>query len=1099
VTVLFARVIGLQTLSEQLDLEDARALTRSCLNYLFDPVYKYDGTLDKFFRQMVMVLFGAPRVHEDDAERALRAALEMSQALEQFNLEAAGQLPKPLDLSCGINTGLVFAGGVGAVGKETYSVVGDPVNLAHRLAHLADPGQVLVGENTYRQTRHRFQFASLPAIQVRGKKEVVQVYPLTGIQYQAAPDDNVAAIPPLVGRQEEIKRFRNRLHRLRNGEGGVVFIEGPAGVGKSRLVAEVRDVERDLRWMEGHSFSYSTNWPLTPFKDLFRRWFEVGQDSGTAVAQRVRSTLEKLLPESVDQLYPVVLNLLDIQTDAPAVQSLALLSAEGVWTRTLAVVRELLTALAESTPTVVVMEDSHWSDQSSIDMLGRILPLTLEVPLLFVIVARPEQSVALSWPSLQDSPQRVSRFTLSPLSPEETTVLIVSMLESSSVPKALWTYIRDKVEGNPLFIREVIHALIEEEALVKKDDRWQLTQMANQLEIPLSLQGLLTSRIDRLPAPVKRTLGYAAVVGREFDRQILLEIVKEEVLDAHLDILCRSHFIHRTSHQVGKEVYAFDHCLVQEIAYKEMLIEHRVTIHRRVLETLERMYAGHLDEHCTSLAYHAYAGQAWDKAIDYLHTAGDRAKGTWALPEAVLYYRQTMDAIQQVDTQIDRDRLVDLYHECSTAHTMLGEYDAARGVYQELLEMGQTRDDPYLRGHALQSASVVCAHTGDISSQVNYALAACQDLALAGADWSRGVALLTLAQGQLKSGDLDAAQDSIDEGLRLVGDERRWPGYDPRGEASHYAGLVALLKGDLPGALSTFEQSQHLSAQAGEMIFVGMSQCFAGLAHAYGGDYDAALAQMNQAIELGEENHLPWVVSLSRAGAAWAQAMAGRYGTAFRLTDFVATKPQAEYRDTYAIALLARGDAYLGWGDPERALASYQRSFETGGLSHVVTVSAMRGIGMAFLRLNQAAQGMASLSNAVAIATFGGLRWFRAQALRDLAQALLETGERDVALERIEELIEMSEPARYPPMTGWGHLLRGRATNNEADIQRAMDIGQTLGCLPLIWQAGLALGPGNPPEAAMSAVQTIAADLPEDVREDFLVRTLNNRRNALCA
>ncbi len=1096
VTVLFARISGLLVLSERLDLEDVRTLINACLESLSGPIYKYGGTLDKFVGQEIMAVFGAPEVHEDDVERALRAALEMAQALDRFNEIEQAHLPEPLTFGCGINTGLVFAGEVGAPGQEVYSVMGDAVNLANRLVYLAEPGQILIGENTYRQAPSLFDFHPLPSIRVRGKLEPVPVYLLLGGRERHMRGWRMAGlVSPLVGRAEEMVQLRDCIRRLRAGQGGVISITGEAGLGKSRLVAEVRSLEQDLRWLEGRSLSYTTNWPLAPFRDLLRRWAGVGERTEEDVRQRTREALEQVLPDQVTEIYPFLLHLLEIQPDPQSAAVLAPLSAEGIHTHTLAAMRAFLSSLANNRPAVVVMEDFHWADRSSVGMLRRLLSLTGEVPLLFLLVYR------LMPPEVLDAELRravleagaYTELSLAPLSREATTTLVANLLRSSTVPAVLQTRILERTEGNPLFVEEVIRALVQERALVEQDGRWKLTQAVQKIEIPATLRGLLASRVGRLDPEVKDTLSQAAVIGRVFTRRLLAEVAwDEELLDEHLRILLENNFIRYYS-LAGEEgrAYIFSHGLTQEAAYEAILLARRLTIHRRVLEAMERLYGGYLEEQYGALAHHAYAGKVWEKAARYFHAAGDRAKATWALPEAVRYYQQAMDVIHEHAVEFDRERLADLYHECSTAYTMLGEYDVARTIYQRLLDLGEVLKDPYLRGHALHSAAVVAAHSGDIHTLVQSARQACEEFQAAGADWSRGVAILTLAQGQIKSGELDAAQASIREGLRLVGNTRRWPGYDPRGEAACNAGLVAMLKGDLAEALESFEQAQWWAAQAGERIFVGVSQGLAGLTHGFRGAYEVALKKLEEGIKIGEEADLPLVAYLCAACAAWVQAMVGRYGSVFHLTDFVCGESQAEFRDPRAIALLARGDAYIGLQDPERALAAYQQAFEVAGLSHVVTVPTMRGLGLAYLRLGQTEQGLASLSNAVNFATSSGLRWFQAQALRDSAWAHVRTGDRALAVEQAEELLALAEPAGYREMVGWGHLLRGLAAGEPGDLRQALEIGQALGCLALVWEAGEALARGEDPQArtvTVSAVRAIADDLPEDLRGVFLAR-----------
>lgn len=1093
VTILFAHVVGLASLPERLDLEDARFLIDACLEAMCDPIYRYGGTLDKFVGQEIMAIFGAPDVHEDDAERALRVALEMDRGLEQFNEAHAALLPEPLSFCCGVNTGLVFAGQVGAPDRKAYTVMGDVVNLANRLAYLAEPGRRLVGESTYRQTSGLFHFHPLEPIRVRGKLESVPIYLLEeerGVSTRSWHTPGLSST--LVGRKEEMNCLRDALCQLHAGQGGVVSIVGETGLGKSRLVAEVRSLEPGLRWLEGRCLSYSSDWPLAPFHDLMERW--VGMDDRVEDARgRVREALERLLPDRAEDVYPFLLRLSRIQPTPEAAEMLSQLSAEGLYVRTLAAVRAFFSALSADRPTVVVMEDLHWADRSSVETLLRLLPLTLDLPLLFLLVSRPEARPMLEElrRTLTEGQAHVET-SLSPLSRRATRTLIANLLEVQDLPAGLDTHVLARGEGNPLFVREIVQALIEQEALVRDEAGWRLTQAIETAEIPGTLRGLLAGRIGRLDSATRDTLARAAVIGRVFSRQLLRQVASDpDSLEHHLQVLLDDRFIRPYGGDDGEgTAFIFDHGLICEAVYDAIPLSRRTALHRRVLAATEALFQDSPENHCGALAHHACLGESWESAARYLHLSGDRAKGAGAFPEAVDYYQRAIDVIEAHDVAFDRERLADLYHECATVHTLMGEYEAARAISEELLKQGQATDDPCLRGHALHSIAVVAGHAGDVASVVRNAQQACQEFAVAEMEWSRGVVLLTLAQGQVRSGELDAAQANIEQGLRLVGDQHRWPGYNPRGEASYYAGLIALLKGDLGDAVSSFNQARTLAARAGEQLFVALSHGFAGLALAFRGAYPMAIEHLETGIGVGRRADLPFATVSCSACAAWVHGMVGRYGTALRLTDFVTDEDQAQLRDARAIALLARGDAFIGLHDAERALAAYQQALRVAGLSHVSTVPTMRGIGLAYLHLGHVEQGVASLGNAVAFATFGGLRWFRAQALRDLIRGRLQFDEGAALMDPIDELFDLVDGSGYEEMVGWAHLLRGLGAETPDDLERALEIGQSLDCLPLVWEAGEALAGANLQgrDAAASALESIADDLPPVHRQAFLSR-----------
>jgi len=1093
VTVLFACIPDLLALSEQLDPEDTCQLINEFVETLSAAVHRYGGTVDKFVGQELMVVFGAPEVHEDDAARALWAVMEMLEAIERFNVAHQAMLPQPLTMQCGVNTGLVFAGEVGAPGLRSFTVIGDAVNLANRLAYLAEPGQVFIGETTYRHTYRLFHFESLPPFHVRGRIEAVSVYILLDMREGYRRMWGVRGLSsPLVGRDQEFAALQDYLRWLRAGQGGVAFVLGEAGLGKSRVLAELRATDRKSRWLEGYSLSFQQEKPYFAFSNLLRQILDVDEDDVKETARRLSEVVNQFAPGKEEQVYPFLAYLLDVPADLAGRGALEPLSGEGLRRSLFRAFRILLQGIARDQPTVVVMEDLHWADESSLALLAHLMPMAWEVPLLFLLVLRPEPRGGILRPLREAAADAgpYSEIRLFPLSPEEGATLIGNLLQTDQFPPALQQRILNKAEGNPLFVEEITRALIQDGILLNREGRWQSTREVRMIDIPDTLRGLLAGRVDRLEPAARETLRRAAVIGRVFSERILAAVSDDQSdLSKHLQTLLDRNLVryHRLEGEQGK-AYIFNHALTHEAAYNGILREECRRLHRRVLEEMERLYQDRLEPHYATLARHAYLGELWEKAVHYLGMAGDRAKAAYALPEAVRYYQRAMGLVQEHAVQLGRERLAGLYHECCGAQSQLGDYEAARTVCSVLMEIGERLRDPYLRGHALRGAALVAAHTGDVVTQMASARVACQELERAGADWSRGSTLLLLGLALFKFGQLDKAHRAIDAGLDLVGHERRWPGHDPRCEALHYAALISLARGQLVEALDLFEQSGQQARSAGEQIFIGSNLGFSGLASGFAGDFGVALQQAEEGIRVGERAELPVVTYLCSACSAWINALAGRCGAAIRQALPVAAKhgPSSEAR---AIANLALGDAYLGLLDCERGLTHYQQALEIAGPAHIISASALRGAGLASALLRRVEEGSKSLNEALGAATSCGLEWLRAQALRDVARAALLTGEDGVALDHAEQLLALAEQQSYRELVGWGHLLRGLVTGNTKDLAQAVVVGQDLGSWLLIWEAAETLarwtGDQEAWAAAESAVRALVQGLAGEQREAF--------------
>jgi len=1106
VTVLFVHIPGFLALSRRLDPEEACRLINACVEALSVPVYKYGGTVDKFIGQELMAVFGAPEIHEDDTARALWAALEMMETVERFNLVNKALLPEPLTIQCGANAGLVFAGEVGTPGLRAFTVIGDAVNLASRLAHLAEPGQVFVGEAAYRQALRLFRFRPLPPLTVRGRLQAVPVYVLLSARERHLRAWGMSGLSsPLVGRTQELATLSAHIRRLQAGQGGIVSLVGEAGVGKSRLVAEARAAVHGPRWLEGCGFPFQVEQPYFPFRDSLQRYLDLDEGIPAEEARRrLWEMIARFMPGEEESVYPFLLYLLGLPPDHQSTAVLEPLSGEGLRHGFFQAVRMLLRGMAQDRPTVMVVEDLHWADESSLSLLTYLMSLAQEVPILFLPVLRPEPRHGLLQ-AVRDGAMDVGLYSevrIEPLSWDESATLIANLLRTDHLPHTLQRRILEKAEGNPLFVEEIIRSLIQDRVLVEREGRWEVAREVGVIHIPDTLRGLLVSRVDRLEPEVRETLRRAAVIGRVFLERVLAVLSGDgEMLAQHLRLLLDRNFIryYRLEGEQGK-AYIFNHALTHEATYRTILRDKRCRLHRLALEEMERLCAGRQEAHYGTLARHAYLGEVWDKAVRYLHLAGDRAKAAYALPEAVRNYRRAMGIVQEHGVQLSRERLADLYHECCSAQSQLGDYDAARTVCSVLMEMGESQHDPYLRGHALRGAALVATYTGDTVAQVSSARAACQELEAAGADWSRGTALFLLALGLFKSGQLDEASAAIEEGLRLVGDARRWPGYDPRSEALSYAGLIALVRGRLAEAIDLLKQGEERAERTGEQVIAGFCLGFASLAYGFLGDYALALQKAEEGIRVGEGADLPAVVYTSSACAGWAHAMAGHYGPAIRRARPAAAKA-AVSNDTRAIAHVALGDAYLGLLDFETGLTHHQKALEVAGLTHIVTTTAMRGIGLAYVLLGRIEQGLASLSSSLAAATAFGLKWFRAQTLRDVARACLLAEDPAAALAYAEELVALAGSAGYKGLVGWGYLLRGLVAGDEGDIRRALDVAHDLGCLSLQWEAGEALSRVVDSEegrtSAQAAVREISDGLPAERRTAFLsqerVRSLLGR------
>ena len=568
VTVMFADISGFTAMSEKMDPEQVRDLMNACFEQLVPVITKYGGMVDKFIGDEIMALFGVPVAHEDDPERALRAALGMMDALSDFN----AMHNTDLGIHFGINTGLVVAGILGTTEQQDYSVMGDTVNLASRLEELSERGQILVGHDTYHATNHLFEFQQFGPIQVKGKAVPVQVFKVLSVKGNPSMTRRPSGLRAnLIGRKSELAQLTEGVKRLREGEGTIVSLCGDAGMGKSRLVEEFQatlDLEA-VQWLECHAFPYSQNIPYFPLSDLLNRAWQIEEgDSPEMVKEKIESNIEHLLGKNED-VAPYVGSLYGLSY--PQVENV---SPEFWKSRFTEGVEAIFAALAHRAPTVICFEDLHWADPSSIDLLRFILP-KFRYPALFLCVYRPTFSLFTSQQQSEIG-ELYQEIQLKDLSPSETEEMIESLLNIRNIPPELREFIQEKAEGNPFYLEETINSLIESEILTRDNVgpdgigmfHWRLTKPIGESDVPTTIQGVISARVDRLEKEMKRILQEASVIGRFFLYDILKKITElKDHIDQCLNGLEEIDLIRPRSLQPEVE-YIFKHVLTHEVVYK---------------------------------------------------------------------------------------------------------------------------------------------------------------------------------------------------------------------------------------------------------------------------------------------------------------------------------------------------------------------------------------------------------------------------------------------------------------------------------------------------------------------------------------------------
>lgn len=707
VTILLCDVKGSTAMAEQLDPEDWAEIMNEAFGYLIKPVYRYEGTLARLMGDAILAFFGAPIAHEDDPQRAILAGLDIVNDIQPFCEEIRAEYNLDFNVRVGINTGPVVVGEMGSDLAVEYTAMGDAANLAARMEATAQPGTVQISESTYKLVEPVFDLEHLGAIEVKGKSDPVETYRVLGRKAAPGKLRGIEGLEaPLIGRDDEFEEMRQALTELRQGRGGIVNLIGEAGLGKSRLIEELKadwddEPPDNSLWTSSRGISYDSENPYGVFQRLIRKMSDVEEnDSPVIVREKVGRYVEAMPEESRDssrralELFMAV----NEDTDLPAPD------AETIKRDIFAFSLYSWRKAAEAGPRIVVFDDLHWADSASIDLLLHLLQLVDEVPILFICGFRPYRKTPgwrVKTTAETDYPHRYTEILLKPLSEDNSQELVQSLLAISDLPQSLRDLILQKAEGNPFFVEEVVRTLIDQEVVVRDEDgkRWLSAKEIEGIFIPDNLQALLTARIDRLSSEVRSTLQYASVIGRSFYFRVLQLISElESDLDVHLNTLQRVELIREASREPEME-YVFRHELTRDAAYKTILRRQRKKFHLEVGGAIEILFPERMEEFAPRLAYHFDQGRNKEKAQKYYTMAGDSAAKLYANTEAVRHYTRALELAQSIDAS--EEELIYLYTSRGRVLEVSALYDEALENYQELESLAKEKGDRKLELAAL--------------------------------------------------------------------------------------------------------------------------------------------------------------------------------------------------------------------------------------------------------------------------------------------------------------------------------------------------------------------------------------------------------------
>jgi tetratricopeptide (TPR) repeat protein/class 3 adenylate cyclase len=761
-TVVACTIDGQATLLERLPPDDADRIIAAVRTAADTIAAEFGGIVNHSSGDELVMLFGVPVAHEDDAVRGVRAALALRAAVVAIASELDARLAAGLRLRAGMHTGQVVAQRLRG-GDRQFRIAGAPADVAHRLASAAAVDAILLTPEASRLAAPFVLTEPAPVVAMHGADEPITPHRVVRATDVRSRLEGVASadLTPFVGREREREQLAEQCALTTAGNGGVTVLIGEAGAGKSRLLHELRATAAStgMRVLVGRCDAYGSTTPFLPFIDAVQDAF--GMFDGGTASERHEAVVAaaRAVDPALEEYLALYLALLAVPSEAHPVPEH--LRGEAFPEAMLEALAVLLTLTARTAPTLLLLEDWHWADEASRGALRQLAGIVATFPLLLVVTSRPES--AADW----GAAEHVRQLHLTPLDHLASAAIACAVLGADRVAPALAARLHDRTGGNPFFLEEVCVALREEGTLVVTDGVADLSGDSASLHVPETVQGVLRTRMDRLPADAREVLRVAAVIGREFSRGVLEDVApSRDSIAAALEQLKRSGLVQQFA-VVPEAAYRFKHALTQEVAYDSLLEHQRVSLHASVGATIERRHAARLDEHAERLAYHFSRAESWTEAVRYGLLAADRASGlsqnaealgtlervaTWVmrlpdsdarrdlLADVLLRQERISEMLGLRERQLDlveslismlapfgpSERLVQVYLRQGDAFTLLNRYEAAERSLQTALRIATERADRIGERSALRSIAFLRSHEGrhaDALSKIEEVLA----------------------------------------------------------------------------------------------------------------------------------------------------------------------------------------------------------------------------------------------------------------------------------------------------------------------------------------------------------------------------------------
>jgi len=916
VTALFADLVDSTSIAETLDPEDWTDLVNRLIAEMAAAIEHYDGTVTHFGGDSVLALFGAPHAHEDDPYRAVRAGLDVIEGVTRVAAEIRSATGVDLAVRVGVNTGLVVAGDVAAGELSTYTAIGDATNVAARIQSAARPGALLIARTTYELIPNDVEVSALDPVEVKGKAEPIDVFEVVSVVTTNTRRRGIPGLrSPMVGRDAEFGQVIDLLNIAAAGAGRLAVVIGEPGVGKSRLVSELEIAvgEMDGAMIAvGRCASFDEVRPYHLMASLVCALAGVSiSDAPDVIAEAVTEVCDRATADADPDALLQMIGIADGSGDDPEVQHDAYAEAFGAL---------MATAAERNQPLVLVAEDAHWADASSADLLSKQFPRMEVLPILGVLVTRPDRA-SHGWTILEQARREFGEalveITIGPLEPESSRELVANLLAIESLAPDVRAMILDKAEGNPFFLEEVVRMLVDRHLIEEADGRWVAKQQIEELDVPGSLQGLLVSRIDDLDPAARSIAAVAAVIGREFETDILGAVAGDDqragIRSALSDL--EAHGVVKLVATTPTIAYRFRHALLHDVVYSSILRRRRRDLHREVARAIESKHPDRLEELSPVLARHYTEAGDWEHALSQTVVAAETALRRHATKEAYQFYLQAIQLAEQSATPVstrtwlklnlgaahasirftpggesldrlealrsatedlgDTDLIGQVYSLILTVRTMGSEWygDAGfRDVMDKAYALAPSLDDRGLAARLTGLMGQVLRGNDEFLEAASLMGDAVAPLELSGRTTDAAMNAIMTADVLGQHGDFEAAHGWIERGLNLA---RSSGNPTAIADANLIKGRLLATQGEVEEALHHTRRGMELAADAENLYCELVGNFLVADQQLRLGQAADAIPHLEKSFELGEYCNAAGFMMLGRAWIASAKAQLG--------------------------------------------------------------------------------------------------------------------------------------------------------------------------------------------------------------------------------